>query len=302
MKYHKPVLLKECIEGLNINPEGIYVDVTFGGGGHSKEILKRLTTGRLIAFDQDHEATINAIKDERFLLLQQNFRHLKSNLKLHSAFPINGLLADLGVSSHQIDSEERGFSTRFDTELDMRMDPNSALTAAQILNEYPKDELYRIFREYGEIRNSSRLTSAIVSARQQKPISTVFMLKEAISECADIKRENQYYARVFQALRIEVNNELESLKELLLQSEGIISENGRLVVISYHSLEDRLVKNFVRAGNFKGEVKKDFYGNVLRPFEPINRNVIIPGKEELEKNNRARSAKMRVSRRIKYSD
>ncbi len=295
MKYHNPVLLKECIDGLNINPEGIYVDVTFGGGGHSREILRQLTTGKLYAFDQDDDALTNKIEDERFVLIKQNFKYLKNFLKMYNALPIDGLLADLGVSSHQFDEAGRGFSTRFDAKLDMRMDSNSKLTAADVLNTYSEEELKRIFKLYGEVDNAGRLAYSVFNSRKEKHIETVNDLKEAIEKCVKQGRENQYYAQVFQALRIEVNKELEVLKELLLQSLDILKPGGRLVVISYHSLEDRLVKNIMRSGKFEGEVEKDFYGNQLAPFKQITRKPIVPGAKENEENSRARSAKLRIA-------
>lgn len=295
MEYHNPVLLKECIDGLNIHPEGIYVDVTFGGGGHSREILKHLTTGKLYAFDQDADAVKNTITDERFVLIKQNFRYLKNFLKMYNALPIDGLLADLGVSSHQFDEASRGFSTRFEAKLDMRMDQNGKQTAADVLNTYTEEELKRIFKLYGEIENAGRLAHAIFHARKEKPLQTVTDLKNATAPCVKRGRENQYHAQVFQALRIEVNKELDVLQELLLQSMEVLKPGGRLVVISYHSLEDRLVKNIMRSGKFEGEVEKDFYGNKLTPFELITRKPIVPSEEEVEKNSRARSAKLRVA-------
>lgn len=295
MEYHNPVLLKECMDGLNIHPEGIYVDVTFGGGGHSREILKHLTTGKLYAFDQDDDAVKNKIADERFVLIKQNFRYLKNFLKMYNALPIDGLLADLGVSSHQFDEAGRGFSTRFESRLDMRMDQNSKQTAADVLNNYTEEELKRIFKLYGEIENAGRLAHAVFHARKEKPLQTVSDLKNAIASCVKRGRENQYHAQVFQALRIEVNKELEVLQELLLQSAEVLKPGGRLVVISYHSLEDRLVKNMMRSGKFEGEVEKDFYGNKLTPFELITRKPIVPSEEEIERNNRARSAKLRIA-------
>lgn len=294
MEYHNPVLLKECIDGLNINPKGIYVDVTFGGGGHSREILKHLTTGKLYAFDQDDDAVKNKIADERFVLIKQNFRYLKNFLKMHNALPIDGLLADLGVSSHQFDEASRGFSTRFEAKLDMRMDQNGKQTAADVLNNYSEEELKRIFKLYGEIENAGRLAYAIFHARKEKPLQTVTDLKKAMESCVKRGRENQYYAQVFQALRIEVNKELDVLQELLLQSLEVLKPGGRLVVISYHSLEDRLVKNMMRSGKFEGEVDKDFYGNKLTPFELITRKPIVPSAKENEENSRARSAKLRI--------
>lgn len=295
MEYHNPVLLKECIDGLNINPKGIYVDVTFGGGGHSREILKHLTTGKLYAFDQDEDAVRNKIDDERFVLIKQNFRYLKNFLKMYNALPIDGLLADLGVSSHQFDEASRGFSTRFEAKLDMRMDQNAKQTAADVLNNYSEEELKRIFRLYGEIENAGWLATTIFHTRKEKPIQTVTDLKTTIEKCLKRGRENQYLAQVFQALRIEVNKELEVLQELLLQSMDVLKPGGRLVVISYHSLEDRLVKNLMRSGKFEGEVEKDFYGNKLTPFELITRKPIVPTDEENEKNSRARSAKLRIA-------
>jgi 16S rRNA (cytosine1402-N4)-methyltransferase len=295
MEYHNPVLLKECIDGLNINPEGIYVDVTFGGGGHSREILKHLTTGKLFAFDQDDDAVKNKIDDPRFVLIKQNFRYLKNFLKLYNALPIDGLLADLGVSSHQFDEAERGFSIRFDAKLDMRMDQNGKVTAADVLNTYSEEDLKRIFRIYGEVDNAGYLASIIFHSRKTKAIETVNDLKVTITKCVKRGKENQYYAQVFQALRIEVNKELEVLEELLTQSLEVLKPNGRLVVMSYHSLEDRLVKNFMRSGKFEGEVEKDFFGNQLTPFKQITRKPIVPTEEELGLNTRSRSAKLRVA-------
>lgn len=295
MQYHNPVLLKECIEGLNINPEGTYVDVTFGGGGHSREILKHLTTGKLYAFDQDDDALKNKIDDERFVLIKQNFRYLKNFLKMYNALPIDGLLADLGVSSHQFDEAERGFSIRFNAKLDMRMDQNSKQTAADVLNSYSEEELKRIFRLYGEVDNAGYLASIIFHNRKDKHIDTVNDLKVMITKCVKKGKENQYYAQVFQALRIEVNKELDVLQELLIQSMEILKPGGRLVVISYHSLEDRLVKNIMRSGKFEGEVEKDFYGNQLTPFKQITRKPIVPSDKENTENSRARSAKLRIA-------
>jgi len=295
MQYHNPVLLKECIDGLNINPEGIYVDVTFGGGGHSREILKRLTTGKLYAFDQDDDALKNKIEDERFVLIKQNFRYLKNFLKMYNALPIDGLLADLGVSSHQFDEADRGFSIRFDAKLDMRMDRNVKQTAADLLNTYSEEELKRIFKLYGEVDNAGRLAYAIIHARKEKQIETVNDLKVAIEKCVRRGRENQYFAQVFQALRIEVNKELDVLQELLMQSLEVLKQGGRLVVISYHSLEDRLVKNIMRSGKFEGEVEKDFFGNQLTPFKQITRKPLVPSDEENAENTRARSAKLRIA-------
>ncbi len=298
MHYHEPVLLKECIDGLNINPEGIYVDVTYGGGGHSKEILKHLTTGRLYAFDQDEEALKNRLADERLVLIKQNFRYLKNFLKLYNALPVDGLLADLGVSSHQFDQAERGFSTRFNAKLDMRMDRNTKHTAADILNTYSEEELKRVFKLYGELDNAGKLAYTISHVRKESVIVTVDDLKNAIGGCVKRGRENQYYAQVFQALRIEVNRELEALEELLIQSIEVLKPGGRLVVISYHSLEDRLVKNVMRSGKIDGELEKDFYGNPLTPFKVITRKPIVPSDAEIERNSRARSAKLRIAEKV----
>lgn len=298
MEYHNPVLLNECLEGLNINPEGIYVDVTYGSGGHSKEILKHLTTGRLYAFDQDEDAIKNKINDERLVLIQQNFKYLKNYLKMYQALPVDGILADLGVSSHQFDIAERGFSTRFDAELDMRMDRKSKKTAKGVLQTYTEEQLRKMFKAYGEVENSAKLARTLVSARQTKPLERTDELKKAMESCLKKGKENQYYAQVFQALRIEVNNELDALKEMLLQSKDVLKVGGRLVVIAYHSLEDRLVKNFIRSGKFEGEIEKDFYGNAIVPFKLVNRKPIVPSMQELEQNSRARSAKLRIAEKI----
>jgi len=283
------------MEGLKINPEGIYVDVTFGGGGHSREIIKHLTTGKLFAFDQDDDAVKNKIDDPRFTLIKQNFRYLKNFLKMYNAFPVDGILADLGVSSHQFDEADRGFSTRFDGNLDMRMDQNGKQTAANVLNEYSEEDLKRIFKLYGEVDNAGKLAYTIVHVRKEKTIETIAGLKIAIDKCVRRGKENQYYAKVFQALRIEVNKELDVLQELLVQSLEVLKEGGRLVVISYHSLEDRLVKNFTRTGKFEGELEKDFFGNPLSPFSNITRKPIMPTEQEVQSNNRARSAKLRIA-------
>src|ERR1700744_3973501 len=294
--YHTPVMLKECIDGLNIKPEGTYVDVTFGGGGHSREIMKHLgDDGRLLAFDQDADAQQNVIADDRFEFIDQNFRYLKNFCRLHHAIPVDGILADLGVSSYQFDQAERGFSIRFDAELDMRMNRNAALTAKEIVNNYSEAELHRIFGMYGEIQNARSLANTVVTARLNKPIVTVADLKNAIAGRIPRGKENKYLAQVFQALRIEVNQELEALKDFLIQSAEVLVSGGRLVVMSYHSLEDRLVKNFIAKGKFSGEVEKDFYGNDQKPFETVTRGAITASKEEIEKNNRARSANLRIA-------
>jgi 16S rRNA (cytosine1402-N4)-methyltransferase len=294
-KYHTPVLLKDCIEGLNIHPAGIYVDVTYGGGGHSKEILKHLTDGKLIAFDQDEAAFANEQKDDRLMLLRQNFRFLKNNLRLNNAIPVDGILADLGVSSHQFDEPDRGFSTRFNGALDMRMDQQLRMTAREVVNTYEEDHLRRIFMEYGELENSARLARTICTERKSKTIETGDDLKAIAKKFIRRGKENKFYAQLFQALRIEVNKELDALKELLMQTTEVLKPGGRLVVLSYHSLEDRLVKNFMRSGKMLGDAEKDFYGNSLSPFKQITRKPIVPDDEELNRNSRAGSAKLRIA-------
>lgn len=289
-------MLAECIEGLNINPEGTYVDVTFGGGGHSREILKHLgPQGKLIAFDQDVDAQANAIDDERFVFVDQNFRYLKNFCRLHGAIPVDGILADLGVSSHQFDKAERGFSTRFDADLDMRMDQSATQTAKDIVNTYAEADLHRIFGMYGEIQNAKTLARTIVTARLNSPINTIADLKGAIATLIPRGKENKYLAQVFQALRIEVNQELEALQEFLKQTVEVLAPGGRLVVMSYHSLEDRLVKSFIAKGKFSGELEKDIYGNDDRPFEAVSRKAITATEDEIKLNNRARSAKLRIA-------
>lgn len=296
--YHVPVLLKECTEALSIHPQGVYVDVTFGGGGHSKEILKHITTGKLIGFDQDEDAHLNAIEDERFILVKENFRMLENALDKLGITAIDGLLADLGVSSHQFDTPERGFSTRFDATLDMRMGKSGKLTAEAVLNNYSENELRVLFKKYGEIENATKLARTIYAERKIKPINTIKELKKVIAVCVKWGKENQYYAQVFQALRIEVNDELHALEELLLQTNKVMKPGGRLVVMAYHSLEDRLVKNFIRSGKFEGDADKDFYGNTLVPFKAINRKPIEPSTSEVQLNNRARSAKLRIAEKL----
>lgn len=292
--YHRPVLLMESVDSLDIKPDGVYVDVTFGGGGHSKEILKRLVNGRLIAFDQDPEAKANALNDERFTLVEQNFRHLKNWLRLLKIQKVDGILADLGVSSHQFDSEDRGFSIRFDASLDMRMDMKREISAYHVINEYDEAELIRVLREYGELNNARNMARNIIHAR---PVETSEELKSAIEKNLPRMKEHKTLAQVFQAIRIEVNDELETLKEFLAQSAEMLNEDGRLVVISYHSLEDRLVKDFMKTGNFEGEPEKDFFGNLIRPLEPLQSKPIVPDENEIAINTRARSAKMRVARK-----
>ena len=299
MDYHRPVMLNECIEGLNVRPEGTYVDVTFGGGGHSRAILSHLgDSGRLLAFDQDADAIENAIDDPRFSLIHENFRHLKSFLRLNGVRNVDGVLADLGVSSHQFDVAERGFSTRFDGELDLRMDRRQELTARQLVNEAGLEELTGILRMYGELPNAYQMAKSICPARAEKEIVTTFDLRDAVSRHLPRKMENKYLAMLFQALRIEVNGELEALKAMLQQATELLVPGGRLVVMSYHSLEDRLVKNFFKSGNFEGEMKKDFYGNPLVPLKPVVRKAVTASEEELQTNSRARSAKLRVAEKL----
>ncbi|WDF67915.1 16S rRNA (cytosine(1402)-N(4))-methyltransferase RsmH [Sphingobacterium oryzagri] len=294
--YHVPVMLKECMDGLAIKPDGVYVDVTFGGGGHSKEILKHLgEAGRLIAFDQDPDAVNNALDDPRFALVHQNFKFLKNNLRLLGVKQVDGILGDLGVSSHQFDSAERGFSIRYDADLDMRMDQVSDLDAKRVLNTYAEEDLHRIFGMYGEIQNARSLAKTIVTARLAGAIETVSGLKEIIKRLVPKGKEHKYHAQVFQALRIEVNQELDALQDFLEQTVAVLKPGGRLVVMSYHSLEDRLVKNFMQKGKFKGEVEKDFFGNEIKPFKVISRKAITASDEELAINNRSRSAKLRVA-------
>jgi len=293
--YHTPVLLKESIEGLNIKPDGIYVDVTFGGGGHSREILKYLTTGKLFSFDQDVDAQANLIEDDRFVFVRHNFRYFKNFLRYYGVDHVDGILADLGVSSHEFDVAERGFSFRFEGKLDMRMNQSSDFTASDLVNNYSTEELFRVFREYGELKNTGKLVRAIESYRKSQPIDTIGEFKEAIDSCVPKFKDAKYLAKVFQALRIEVNQEMDALKEMLMQTPDVLGQQGRLVVITYHSLEDRLVKNFIRSGNFSGVVEKDFFGNVKTPLKAVNRKVILPSDEEIEINSRARSAKLRVA-------
>ncbi|RYE57445.1 MAG: 16S rRNA (cytosine(1402)-N(4))-methyltransferase RsmH [Sphingobacteriales bacterium] len=297
--YHVPVLLNECIEGLNIKPNGVYVDVTFGGGGHSREILKHLDKdGVLIAFDQDPDAQRNKIEDPRFRFVDQNFVFLKNNLRLLGFKTVDGILADLGVSSHQFNEPDRGFSTRFESNLDMRMDRAGKLTAADVLNSYTEDQLHKLFGIYGEVKNAKSLAKAVVTGRIDKPIQTLEDFKEAAGSYIPRGKENKYMAQVFQALRIEVNSELDVLENFLIQTADVLNEGGRLVVMSYHSLEDRPVKNFLAKGKFKGEVDKDFFGNEQKPFKVITRKAVVAGHDELMSNSRARSAKLRVGERI----
>ncbi len=297
--YHNPVMLIESIEGLSIISGGIYADVTFGGGGHSKEILNRLDeNGKLFAFDQDDDALANVPDDSRFMLINHNFRYLKNFLKLYNAYPVDGIIADLGISSHQIDVAERGFSIRFNGELDLRMNQNQGKSAKDVVNNYTVDELKKIFKEYGELQNAWKIANAIINYRTDKIIENTEDLKTAVSNCLPKHLENKMLAMIFQSIRIEVNEELEVLKEMLLQTVDSLKPGGRLVVISYHSLEDRLVKNFMKSGNFEGDIKKDFYGNVISPFKVISKKAIVPQADEIERNTRSRSAKLRIAERV----
>jgi len=298
MGYHTPVLLKESVDGLQIKPDGIYVDVTFGGGGHSKEIIKNIINGKLVAFDQDDDAMPNLIDDERFVFVNQNFRFLKNFLKYHKIDKVDGLLADLGVSSHHFDDPERGFSFRFEGDLDMRMNQSAKLSAKNIINEYEEEALAKILWEYGELKNSRKLARAIVDKRKGRKVETINEFTEILMPYLPKHAEHKFLAKVFQALRIEVNREMDFLKEMLLQTVDVIKPGGRLVVITYHSLEDRIVKNFIKNGQFEGEVEKDFYGNKDVPFKAVNRKVIVPDNFEIKENNRARSAKLRIAERI----
>lgn len=295
MNYHSPVLLKESVDALNIKEDGVYVDVTFGGGGHSREILSRLgENGKLFAFDQDPDAWENAIDDDRFVLIQENFRYISRFLRFHGVKKVDGVLADLGVSSHQFDAAERGFSIRFDGELDMRMDQKAVLSAKEVVNTYEEGSLADVLYLYGELRNSRALARTIVSARKDEEITTSFQLKEVLKKFLPKAKEHKILAQIFQALRIEVNQELEVLKEFLQQMPDLLNSEGRLSVISYHSLEDRLVKHFIRTGLFSGEPEKDFFGNIDVPLKKIGK-LIIPNNEEIKENNRARSAKLRIA-------
>lgn len=295
MEYHNPVLLKETVDGLNIKPDGVYVDVTFGGGGHSREIMSRLGEGgRLIAFDQDEDALTNTIDDSRFLLINENFRNIKRFLRFHGIKKVDGILADLGVSSHQFDVAERGFSTRFEADLDMRMSQKGELSAYDVVNDYEEQDLRRVFYDFGELKNASGLAAAIVNYRKEGKIKSSETLKQVLSRFLPAHKSNKILAQIYQAIRIEVNQEMDVLKEFLEQSLDVLEVGGRLSVISYHSLEDRLVKRFVKNGLFEGEPEKDFYGNFNVPFKTIEK-LIVPSSEEIAINNRARSAKLRVA-------
>jgi 16S rRNA (cytosine1402-N4)-methyltransferase len=296
--YHIPVLAAESIEGLNINPDQDIIDATFGGGGHSRLILDQLEGGRLFAFDQDEDAARNTIEDDRLFFIRHNFRYAKNFLKYYDVEQVDAVFADLGVSSHDFDVPERGFSFRFDGKLDMRMNQDSLVDAAQVVNEYSEERLKTIFKMYGEIKNAGRLVAEILKYRNNQRIRTTTQLKEIASTCSPKAIENKYLAQVFQALRIEVNEEMDALREFLDASMDLLKPGGRLVIITYHSLEDRLCKNFMRSGNFEGKIDKDFYGNITSPFKLINRKVIVPGPEELKANTRSRSAKLRIAEKI----
>ncbi len=295
MVYHNPVLLNESIDGLCVRPGGTYVDVTFGGGGHSKLILKQLDGGRLFAFDQDKSANVNTLNDSNFKLINANFKYLKNFLKIEGVSKIDGLLADLGVSSHHFDIAERGFSTRFRGDLDMRMNINSDLCAMDVINHYLEEDLAKIFFEYGDLRNSKRIANQIVMARELSTINTTTDLIDVIQDLSPKRRKNQFLARVFQAIRIEVNDEITALKKMLLSAVELLNPKGRLVVISYHSLEDRLVKNLMKKGNFSGKIEKDFFGNPIKKLKEINNRVILASDSEVKINPRARSAKLRIA-------
>jgi len=297
--YHQPVMIRESLEGLKVNPEGTYVDVTFGGGGHSLAILEKLKGGRLISFDQDEDAKKEAekIQHRSFTFCQANFRFMKQHLKLNGITSVSGVLADLGISSHQIDSPDRGFSTRFEGPLDMRMNQNAKVTAEAILKRYPEEKLHKVLGMYGELKNAKTAAKHIVTARASHPLRTTRDLLEALRKVAPKGKENKYFAQVFQALRIEVNEELQALEDFLHQCGDVIEKGGRLVVLSYHSLEDRMVKNYINTGKMFGEVEKDFFGNKVRPFDAVNRKPIEASELEVGMNKRARSAKLRIAER-----
>lgn len=297
--YHVPVMLEECMEGLSIRPSGIYADVTFGGGGHSREIMKHLDDkGKLFGFDQDADAEKNKLEDSRFVFVRSNFRYLYNFMRYHDALGADGILADLGVSSHHFDDRERGFSFRFDGVLDMRMNTRAGKTAADIVNEYPQDKLADLFYLYGELKNSRKLASAIVKAREERKIRTIGDFLEIVRPFVGKDKEKKLLAQVFQALRIEVNDEMGALREMLQQALAVLKPGGRLVVMTYHSLEDRMVKNFLKTGNFEGKTEQDFFGNVLSPFRLVHTKVIVPSAGEVETNPRSRSAKLRIAEKI----
>ncbi|WP_035335984.1 16S rRNA (cytosine(1402)-N(4))-methyltransferase RsmH [Dokdonia sp. PRO95] len=298
MDYHNPVLLKETVGGLNIKPDGIYVDVTFGGGGHSREIMSRLgPEGKLYGFDQDVDAQQNVIEDERFTLIPENFRYIKRFMRFHGVKKVDGILGDFGVSSHQFDVAERGFSTRFESDLDMRMNQNDTLSAYNVINDYAEEDLRQVFWQYGELRNAPKLASTIVHERNSQFIKTSEHLKKVLAPFLPKHREHKILAQIYQAIRIEVNQEIEVLKEFLLQTEQLLEPGGRISLISYHSLEDRLVKRYIRNGMFEGEPEKDMYGNFEVPFKKVGK-LIIPDSNEIKSNNRARSAKLRIAEKL----
>ncbi len=298
MTFHNPVLLNESIKGLNIKPNGVYVDATFGGGGHSRLILEHLDDGQLFAFDQDQVTQDNILSDNRFKLINTNFRHIKNFLRMEGIEKIDGLLADLGVSSYQFDNANRGFSIRFESELDMRMNTETIITAKEIINNYSEENLSRIFYEYGELRNSRKIAREILRIREVAPIITTIDLINSISHLSPLRKKNQFLARVFQSIRIEVNEEIASLKDMLKSAIELLNKTGRLVVLSYHSIEDRLIKNLFKKGNFEGDVEKDFYGNIIKPFKEINNKIIVASAEETRSNPRSRSAKLRIAEKI----
>lgn len=296
--YHIPVMLSECLEGMNIKPEGKYVDVTFGGGGHSRSILEQLTSGKLIAFDQDDDALKNIEANENLIFVNHNFQYLKNFLKFHEQIPVDGILADLGVSSYQIDTAERGFSFRFQGELDMRMDKSQSFSAKELINTYTTRDLAYVLRTYGELKPAGAMANAIVQARDIAPINTTQQLIEVLRSFLPKHKQNKFLAQLFQAMRIAVNHELEALEALLEQAAEVLAPGGRLVVMSYHSLEDRLVKNFIQTGNVAGEAVKDFYGNPIKPLKSLSRKPITASEEEIEANPRARSAKLRIAEKV----
>ncbi len=297
--YHIPVLFEECIEAMKLSDGKVFVDVTFGGGGHSREILAKISSDSvLLSFDQDDDAKENLLDDERFIFVNSNFRYLKNFLKFYGYEKVDAILADLGVSSHQFDKRERGFSIRSDAKLDMRMNQKAELTALEVVNKYPENELFRIFRAYADLKNVGRVVKVICSSRRVKRIETTGDLVGILSSLVPGKKENQFLAQVFQAIRIEVNDEMGALQDMLEQSAKVLNPGGRLVVMSYHSIEDRLVKNFIRSGRFDGEVEKDMYGNVIKPMQAVNKKPIVPSADENERNSRARSAKLRIATRV----
>ncbi|MBI6118657.1 16S rRNA (cytosine(1402)-N(4))-methyltransferase RsmH [Salegentibacter maritimus] len=298
MQYHNPVLLKESVDGLNIKEDGVYVDVTFGGGGHSREILSRLgANGKLFAFDQDKDALQNTIEDSRFTLIHENFKYIKRFLRFYGVKKVDGILGDFGVSSHQFNEAERGFSTRFDARLDMRMNQGSKLSAFEVINEYEEEQLKKLFYEYADLKNAPKLARLIVEARKEKPIESSEELNNLLKPHLFKGKENKILAQIYQAIRIEVNQEIEVLKDFLKQTEDLVVKNGRISLISYHSLEDRLVKRYIRSGLFEGEPEKDFYGNISVPFKKVG-GLIVPSDEEIKENNRARSAKLRIAKKL----